>query len=51
MILVIMYIKTFKTDIIVYICHIKLTDNFQYQSRTDGITLSIREIEGKSSNY
>ena len=46
MIPVIMYIKTFKTDVIVYICHIKPTDNFQYQSQfidIDNINQRLKE--------
>ena len=32
-ILEIMHVKTFKTDIVVYVLDIKQTDNFQYQSQ------------------
>jgi hypothetical protein len=42
-ILVIMYVETFKTDVIVFVCNVynvfkvTLTDNFQYQSQSNSV--------------
>ena len=48
MVLVIMYVKTFKTNIIVFICNIimvLLTNNLQYQSKSvDTENISLSEI-------
>ena len=51
-ILMIMYVETYKTDVIVFINNVTLTNHFQYYRVSSLMqTISLGEINGKMSKY